>query len=112
MCVGVDPVKVLRKDALFSDSLVALAHTFLVFGAVFLVVVCFSVSTVVVVTAAPPFFLCSNDRWKLIWISHGDHFQEAYVQEWDEEAHVSDSLVQESDYRWRDPSSWSWDAHG
>ena len=47
-------------------------------------------------------------RWKPIWISHGDNFQEAYVKD----AHASDSSVQESEYRWKDPSSWSWDAHG
>ena len=51
-------------------------------------------------------------RWKPIWVSHGDNFQEAYVKEWEQEAHAADSSVQESEYRWKEPSSWSWDTHG
>ena len=47
-----------------------------------------------------------------MWISHGDNFQEACVKDWEQEAHASDSSVQESEYRWKDSSSWSWDAHG
>ena len=47
-----------------------------------------------------------------LWIPYGDNFQEAYVKEWEQEVHAPDSPVQESGYRWKDPSTWSWHAHG
>ena len=34
------------------------------------------------------------------------------MKEWEQEAHASDSSIQESEYRWEDPSTWSWSAHG
>ena len=46
-----------------------------------------------------------------MWISHCDKFQEARVNEWEHDSHASDSSVQESKYRWKDSSSWSW-SHG
>ena len=42
------------------------------------------------------------------WISHGDTFQEAYVKEWEREAHASEYSGQESEYRRKDTSSWFW----
>ena len=29
-------------------------------------------------------------RWKPIWISHDDTFQEAHVKEWEQKAHASE----------------------
>ena len=42
-------------------------------------------------------------RWKPIWISHGDTFQEAFVKEWEQEAHASNYSGQESENRGRTP---------
>ena len=32
------------------------------------------------------------------------------MKEWEQEAHASEYSCQESEHRWKDPSSWSWDA--
>ena len=45
-------------------------------------------------------------HWKPIWVPYGDSFQKAYFEEWEQEAHASG---QKSEYRWKDPNSWSWD---
>ena len=43
--------------------------------------------------------------WKPIWTPHGDNFQMSHVEEWEQIAHASDYSGQESEYRWKDPSS-------
>ena len=50
-------------------------------------------------------------RWKPIWIPHGNSFQKAFVEEWEQEIHTSDDPIQECGYRWKDPSTWSRRAH-
>ena len=51
-------------------------------------------------------------RWfrhlKPLWIPCGDNFKEVYEEEWVQEAHTSEYSDQESEYHWRDPSSWYW----
>ena len=99
---------------MFSGNLVAHAHTLHVICAVLFVDMCFLVSFAIVVTATPLFVLCIDHcLMDLPLVAHLDlTWQEAHVKEWEQEAHASDSSVQESEYRPKDPSSWSCDTHG
>ena len=47
-------------------------------------------------------------HWKPTWVLYGDSFRKAYMEEWEQEAHASEHSGQESKYRWKDTSSWSW----
>ena len=40
-------------------------------------------------------------HWKVIGISHDDNLKESYTKEWEQEVHVSDSLLQKSHYHWK-----------
>ena len=53
-----------------------------------------------------------NRHWKPYWVPHADSFKKAYIEEWEQEDHTSEYSGQESEYRWKDANSWSWDNHG
>ena len=48
---------------------------------------------------------------KPLCIPRGDSFKKVYEEEWVQEVHASGYSEQESEYRWRDPSSWYWGTH-
>ena len=48
-------------------------------------------------------------RWKATWIPFGAKFQKGYVEEWEQQVRAPEYSGQESEYRWKDPNSWSWD---
>ena len=42
-------------------------------------------------------------------VQYGDGFRKANMEEWEQKANASEYSDQESAFRWKDPSSWSWD---
>ena len=68
-----------------------------------------------VVTTAPSVFFLSRSDGQMVspleaslWIPCGDSFKKVYEEEWVQEAHASEYSGQESEYHWRDQSSWYW----
>ena len=42
-------------------------------------------------------------------VQYGDGFRKANMEEWELKANASEYSDQESAFRWKEPSSWSWD---